>query len=84
MGMATTRIRQKDLIERLDERASAIELMRESEAILKLLYTDEQGMHVDRNTTQRAMRIALDKLGEARNTLKVGAELIRATLKANP
>jgi hypothetical protein len=82
--MATQRIQQQDLIDRLNERQDAIDLMGESEAILKLLYIDEQGMHVDRNTTQRAMRIALDKLEEARNRLKVGRELIRATLKTSP
>ena len=79
--MSTERIRQQDLINRLNERQDAIDLMQQSEAILKLLYIDEHGMHVDRNTTQRAMRIALDKLNEARNTLQVGAELIKATLK---
>jgi hypothetical protein len=79
--MSTERIRQQDLINRLNERQDAIDLMQESEAILKLLYIDEHGMHVDRNTTQRAMRIALDKLNEARNTLQVGAELIKATVK---
>jgi hypothetical protein len=79
--MATRRIRQQDIIDRLNERQDAIDLMRESEAILKLLYIDEHGLQVDRNTTQRAMRIALDKLDEARNTLQVGAELIKATLK---
>ena len=80
--MGTRRIRQQDITDRLNERQDAIDLMRESEAILKLLYIDEQGLHVDRNTTQRAMRIALDKLNEAKNTLQVGAEIIKATSKS--
>lgn len=80
--MATRRIRQQDIIDRLNERQDAIDLMRESEAILKLLYIDEQGLHVDRNITQRAMRIALDKLNEARSTLQLGTELIKVTLNS--
>ncbi len=82
--MATRRIRQQDIIDRLNERQDAIDLMRESEAILKLLYIDEQGLHVDRNITQRAMRIALDKLNEARSTLQLGTELIKVTLNSAP
>jgi hypothetical protein len=80
--MATRRIRQQDIIDRLNERQDAIDLMRECEAILKLLYIDEQGLHVDRNITQRAMRIALDKLNEARSTLQLGTELIKVTLNS--
>lgn len=68
--MSAERIRQQDLIKWLNEWQDAINLMQESEAIFKLLYIDEYGIQFDRNTTQRAMRIVLDKLNEARNMLQ--------------